>query len=409
MARPRLPSLVTALLLSPAAGCLVGGDAGGAGQERGELDLTARQRLGKYLFEDTSLSEPAGQACASCHDPAQGFAGNAGSPIDAVARGAAPGALGGRNVPTAMYASFSPAFHFESEAGEAEPVHEPVGGQFWDGRADGLAAQAKGPFLNPREMNNPDAASVVAKVRAGGYATLFRAVYGKGAFDDPAAAYDRIAEAIADYEGTAAFHPFASRFDDHLRGQGALDAREARGLALFSDPEKGNCIACHAGTPGSADPRDWLFTDFTYDNLGLPRNARLPDNADPARYDLGLCQQPGLAARAPAGFDLAGTCGAFKVPTLRNVALTAPYGHNGVFPDLRSVVSFYATRGTNPERWYPAGPDGAPRIYDDLPDAYHGNVNAGEAPYDRLPGEAPRLTEDEIDDVVAFLGALTDR
>lgn len=371
-----------------------------------EAALSPEELLGKRLFEDPDLSEPRGQACASCHLAARAFAGDGG----AVARGSRPDQLGSRNVPTAMYASFSPPFGFVAEPepdAHGATVWTPTGGQFWDGRAADLAAQALGPFLNPREMNNPDAGAVIAKVRAASYAPLVEQVFGAGALDD-AQAYAHLGEAIAAFEDTPRFHPFSSRFDAFLRGDGALDAHERRGLALFEDPDKGNCISCHAGDPSSHDPRAWLFTDFTYDALGVPRNPAIPDNADPSRFDLGLCAQDGLAARAPAGFDVSGVCGAFKVPTLRNVARTAPYFHNGRFDDLHDVVRFYVTRDTDPARWYPAA-GGAVDVFDDLPPADRGNVNTTEVPYDRGPGDAPRLTDDEIDDVVAFLEALSDR
>ena len=187
----------------------------------------------------------------------------------------------------------------------------------------------------------------------------------------------------------------------------------AAGKAIFSDPAQGNCIGCHVGDPTSREPKDWLFTDFTYDNLGVPRNTEIPDNADPAHFDLGLCAQPGLAAKIPTDIEdkeafVASLCGAFKVPTLRNVGVTAPYMHNGYFKSLRDVVSFYVTRDTDPARWYPCGADGAPAKFNDLPVAYHGNVNTSEVPYDRGPGDSPHLDAREIDDVVAFLETLTD-
>jgi cytochrome c peroxidase len=369
-----------------------------------DRSLTDVERLGKAIFEDTRLSEPPGQACASCHVARAGFSGNNGSRIPAVALGSRPEMFGNRNVPTAMYAQFSPPFAFVAEVGDDGKTElTPTGGQFWDGRATSLDEQAKGPFLNVREMNNPNRETVVAKMRDGSYASLFRKVFGDGALDDASGAYDRAAEAIAAFERTPRFAPFSSKFDDFLRGEAELDPRERRGFALFVDPEKGNCISCHVGELGSHEPSDWLFTDFTYDNLGVPRNRLLPDNADDQSFDLGLCKQEGIAQRVPAGVVLESLCGAFKVPTLRNVAATAPYMHNGYFTDLHDVVRFYVTRDTNPERWYPGAK------FDDLPPPYWKNVNTSEVPYDRKPGETPRLNEEEIDAVVTFLETLTDR
>ena len=391
-----------------------------------ELTLMPGDLLGKRLFEDTTLSEPRGLACASCHDARAAYQGNNHSPVPALALGSRPGALGSRKTPSLLYAIRSPPFSFTTKKNDVTGLPEivPVGGQFRDGRADDLAAQVEGPLLDKREMNNPSKESVVDKVRGGAYAALARDVFGADLFDDTAKAVDKLAAAVASYEATARFRPFSSKFDAWLEGRALLSPREARGFDLFKDPAKGNCLSCHdGGTPGgdegegpagaitglSRNPKDWLFTDFTYDVLGAPRNPRVPDNADAAHFDLGLCERPRLKEYAPAGFDLKRLCGAFKVPTLRNVAITAPYMHNGVFKTLREAVAFYFTRDTNPERWYPKTADGRVAKFNDLPPEHHRNVNVRQAPYDRKRGQAPRATDAEIDDIVAFLKTLTDQ
>jgi len=370
-----------------------------------------KARLGELIFDDVNLSASGTEACASCHQADRAFTGNndPGHPLFPVSVGAFPNLLGTRNAPTAKYMAFSPRFGFVAD----DDGLTPTGGQFWDGRADTLADQAKAPFVNAREMALPDHASVIARVRQADYAPLFRRVYGRHALDDVESAYDDLADAIQAFEQTSTFSPFSSKFDAYLRGRARLTRAEARGFELFKDPQKGNCIACHAGDPTSRDPHDWMFTDFTYDNLGVPRNMEIPDNQDPTYFDLGLCAQPGIAAKvpttvtAPAGF-IASLCGAFKVPTLRNIARTAPYTHSGYFKKLRDVIEFYVTRDTNPERWYPIGPDGRVQKFNDLPPQYQGNVNTEEVPYDRHPGEAPRLDEKEIDDLLQFLDTLSD-
>lgn len=373
------------------------------------VTLSSLQSLGAQLFEDSALSEPPGQACSSCHDARRAFTGNANSSIPAVAQGSRPGVFGTRNVPSISYASFRPPFSFVAESDDGGPLHlEPQGGFFWDGRANTLAEQAKGPLLNPREMNNASPAAVIEKLRRSPSATLFRSVFGANALDDVNAAFDHVAEALAAFEESPRFHPFSSKFDDVLRKKAAFSPQEAQGFALFKDPEKGNCIACHAGKAESNDPADWLFTDFTFDALGLPRNRALPDNADTDSFDLGLCQREDLTQKAPPGFDVHSSCGAFQVPTLRNVELTSPYGHNGVFATLTDVVRFYATRETNPERWY-SKRAGSSQKFDDLPARHRGNVNRDEAPYDRKRGQAPRLNQSEIAAIVAFMRTLTDR
>ena len=159
---------------------------------------------------------------------------------------------------------------------------------------------------------------------------------------------------------------------------------------------------CHPSSRGLNGEAP-LFTDFTYDNLGVPRNIDIPANADPAYFDLGLCGpfRTDLASRG----DL---CGAFKVPTLRNVAVTAPYFHNGRFRMLTDALGFYVRRDTNPEEWYPLAADGTPHKFNDLPPQYRGNVNQQEVPYNRHPGDAPALSPDEIQLVIEFLDTLTD-
>lgn len=374
-----------------------------------EASLNEKQLIGKRLFEDANLSEPTGVSCASCHEASQAYQGNNGSRIPAVAKGSQEDKFGTRNVPTAAYAMMSPTFHFSKEKNEEGKVEwKALGGQFLDGRAANLREQAEGPFLNPKEMNNASKKTVIDKVRAASYATLLKKAYGKHVFDNPDKAMFAVTSAIAEFEKTHAFAPFSSKFDRVLKGKDTFTAEEAKGFELFKDPQKGNCIACHVGDPKSAKPRDWLFTDYSYDNLGLPRNPDIPENANADFFDLGLCNQDGIAKKAPKGLDIDGLCGAFKVPTLRDIALTPPYGHNGVFKTLRDIVKFYATRDTNPDEWYPKKADGSVDKFNDLPSQYVENVNTKEVPLDRKAGEKPRLNDQEIDAIVAFLNTLTD-
>lgn len=376
-----------------------------------ETGLSDIELLGKRIFEDKSLSEPPGVSCASCHDPSKAFQGNNGSPVPAVARGSRPNALGQRKAPSLLYASLVPAFHFEekkdAKTGKTELV--PIGGLFWDGRADSLAAQAQGPLLGSREMNNPSKRAVAEKVRDGAYSSLASRALGADLFVNLGEAFDKLTQAVAAYESTETFHPFSSKFDAFLEGREKLTAKEMRGFELFKNPRKGNCIACHVGEIGSHDPSSWPFTDFSYDALGAPRNSDIPDNDEAQYFDLGLCKRPGIEKSAPADFDLESLCGHFRAPSLRNVAVTGPYLHNGAFKTLREVVAFYATRDTHPLRWYPKAADGKAAKYNDLPLKHHVNVNEKEVPYDRKQGQAARLSDKEIDAIVAFLETLTDR
>jgi cytochrome c peroxidase len=350
-------------------------------------------RLGELIFKDQSLSASGRMSCQTCHEPEHAHAG---PPPDPVSPGGPNLEFRGlRNSPSIRYASFTPAFHFEADG-------TPVGGFFRDGRAASLADQAHRPFFDAREMANPDVESLATRLRSAAYVSEFLRVFGADVFDSPQRALDSAALALARYQlEDPEFHPFDSKYDAFLAGKAELTTQELRGLALFNDPTKGNCAACHPSARG-ADGSAPLFTDFTYDNLGVPRNPAIPANADPSYVDLGLCgpQRSDLADRR----DL---CGAFKVPSLRNVALTAPYFHNGRFATLEEVVAFYVRRDTSPEEWYPTGPDGVMK-FDDLPEAMHRNVNTTEAPYNRTLGGTPALSPEEITDLVAFLGTLSD-
>jgi cytochrome c peroxidase len=365
--------------------------------------------LGKRLFEDANLSEPRGVSCASCHEPGKAFSGNNKSNIPAVAIGSRHGVFGTRRSPRLTYVSFSPKFgYYEKREDNGKTKLEPKGGYFWDGRASTLEEQAQVPLLNPFEMNNPSAAAIVAKVKASSYADSVKRLYGYDVFDNPETAMNRLAHAIAEYERSPVFAAFSSKFDDYLRGKSQLTKQEMTGFKLFTSKTKGNCIACHTGSPKSKSPSDWLFTDFTYDGLGLPRNTEIPANLDPKFFDLGLCEQPGLQAKLPASIDLQSQCGLFKAPSLRNVAVGGPYFHNGSIKTLREVVAIYATRDTSPDLWYPRRNNGGVRKYDDLPAQYLDNVNSEEVPYDRRRGQTARLDDDEIDAIVSFLKTLTD-
>ena len=308
-----------------------------------------------------------------------------------------------------MYKTYSPAFGFYKDIDDGKETLEAKGGQFWDGRASDLAEQATGPLLNPIEMNNPSIEAVVEKVRTGPYADLVDDGVRRRRLRRSEGRHDQSDLALYAYEATERFAPFSSRFDDYLRGKARLTPIEARGFELFTNPKKGNCIACHVGKTNSKDPTDWIFTDFTYDALGAPRNPAIPANADPTVFDLGLCKRPGLEAILPKEIKLESLCGAFKVPTLRNVAVVSPYYHNGAFTSLRDAVAFYATRDTDPKRWYPKLKTGEADKFDDLPGAYKQNVNTEEVPYDRKPGQKPRLSDQDVDALVAFLKTLTDK
>ena len=357
-------------------------------------DPSALAQLGKKIFRDESLSASGRMACATCHDADPAFAQPTSSGVSLGGPGLdQPGV---RNAPSLKYASRTPPFFFADDG-------TPTGGFNRDGRALDLADQAIRPFITSFEMANASAADVVDKLSRATYAVEFRAQFGQQIFANGTQAFIDARQAIEAYETESEeLAPFTSQYDYFLTGRAKLTDQQLHGLALFNDPSKGNCNACHPSGRGPNGEAP-MFTDFTYDNLGVPRNTAIPANDDPSYFDMGLCGpfRTDLATRT----DL---CGAFKVPTLRNIALTAPYFHNGRFQTLQDVVGFYVRRDTNPEEWYPIAPDGLVQKFNDLPPQYAKNVNTEEVPYNSHSGDRPALTPAEVDAVVAFLQTLTD-
>lgn len=379
---------VSSLILLTLAACLTACD--GSGPPR----LSAAAQIGKEIFHDSDLSRSGRQSCATCHVPENAHAPT--NPSAVQPGGGNRDIPGFRATPSLRYLHLTPRFSFDREG-------VPSGGFAWDGRAPSLAMQANEPFFALHEMANTSPDEVVAKVARAAYAPAFKKVFGADIFSDPAAAMGRITFTLQQYQlEDRAFHPFDSKFDRFLEGKVALDAAEARGLALFNDPKKGNCAACHSSAR-RADGIHPLFTDFTFDNIGVPRNELIPATADPSYFDLGLCDPKSLDLSTRTEF-----CGRFKVPTLRNVTTRHVFFHNGKFTDLKEVMKFYVQRDTHPELWYPKAADGSVLKFNDLPEKYRDNVNTKEVPYDRKLGDKPALSEQEIDDVLRFLATLED-
>jgi len=361
----------------------------------------AMMAVGRRLFFDKSLSASGTLACSSCHDPERRF----GPPNELpVQRGGGDGRRAGvRAVPSLTYVQNVPPFtehHFDDD-GDDSIDQGPAGGRTWDGRSPSAHEQARLPLFSPFEMANATVKEVVSAVQRAGYAKQFRDTFGEHVFDDEASAFKGVLMALEAYQQTPEeFYPFSSKYDAWLRHQASLSAEETRGLAAFNDPARGNCARCHpSGMRAGAFPQ---FTDFGYAGLGAPRNPRIPANADPRYFDLGLC--------GPLRTDLAGKpqyCGLFRTPSLRNAALRRVYFHNGVFHRLGDVVRFYAQRDSQPQKWYPRGADGGTEKFDDLPKAYRANLDR-QPPFDRHPGDPPALSDREIEDIVAFLNTLTD-
>jgi cytochrome c peroxidase len=262
--------------------------------------------LGKRLFFDPNLSATREVSCASCHD-VDGLAGTDGRRTSIGIRGQA----GGRNAPTVWNSAFQAVL-------------------FWDGRAASLEDQAMGPPLNPVEMGMPDGESVARRVRDDpDYRRLFDAAFGQ----DSAITFERIAQAIAAYERTL-ITPDAP-YDRFVRGdRSALTPAQLRGMSLFQST---GCIACHSGANFSGASFVDLVAGDPSSGVGN-NNGRLrmfPGNDTPyaQRYD--LIYDKGAAG---PGSDR----GIWRIPSLRNVALTGPYLHNGSVDDLEEVVRIMA-------------------------------------------------------------------
>ncbi|HUK35876.1 MAG TPA: cytochrome c peroxidase [Vicinamibacterales bacterium] len=390
--------------------------------------LSPVAQIGRAMFFDVRLSASGAMSCATCHDPSFAY----GPPNDrSVQLGGTDGAREGmRAVPSLRYLDRVPSFVIGPDQGDADAVPSvlgswtrpvtkgpvtpkragattlplvPWGGLFWDGRADSFQLQASGPLLNPAEMGNADARSLASTFRALDYANrLARAL---GHLETESVPEGRLVDealfAIARFEfEDPSFHPYASKYDAWLEGKTALTASELRGLRVFEDPAKGNCAACHLDRP-TADGRPPLFTDWQYEALGVPRNERLALNHD--RVDLGLC--------GPVRTDLRNQpewCGMFRTPSLRNVTRRHAFFHNGVVHTLSDVMRFYNFRDVQPERVYPSGPDGQLRRFDDLPSGAARNLDVIDPPFNRRRGEPPPMTDQDIEDVIMFLGTLTD-
>jgi len=362
-------------------------------------------QLGRLVFFDPALSASGKMACATCHDPqhaygpANGLAAQLGGPQLDV-----PGL---RAVPSLRYAlNRTPRWFKEFQSNPIERAIDtdsvPTGGLTRDGRFDTLHEQARAPLFAANEMANASPQAVVAKLKQAAYADEFRRLFGDDIFEHPDRTMDGMLAALERFQlDDPSFHPYTSKYDRVLQGKAELSASEQRGLALFADPSKGNCASCHLSAPG-ADGSAPLFTDFTFANLGLPRNPRIAANADAGYFDLGLC--------GPERKDQAANrkwCGMFKTPTLRNVAARKVFMHNGVFTDLADAVRFYATRDSDAARWYPRK-NGKLERYNDLPPELRDNIDVLDAPLNRRAGEKPALNEAEVQDIVQFLRTLTD-
>lgn len=388
--KPSLLSLVVILLLT---GC----DGGSAKNPDSpnepvftfpEIPAATATALGEVLFGDPNLSLRRTQSCATCHDPARAFVDSRQNRSGgAVSLGDDGASLGNRNAPTLTYVSLTPDFKLNSDA-----VYE--GGFFHDGRAASLQRQAGQPFLNPVEMSMPDKAAVVARLAEQVfYADSFRNVYGREDFSDIDAIYDDLTASLAAYQSSPAFSTFDSRYDRWLAGEYTLTEAEARGKDLFF--AKGSfirpsCVNCHRMGAQNEAPFE-LFTNHRYHNLGTPVNASL--------RSLNGNNQPDAGIGARDGLEPAAIKGAFKTPTLRNVAVTGPYMHNGVLQTLDGVMEFYNFRSQPNHAYHTLNPETG-KLWEEAD--FPNQISQVEL-------NMPTLSASNKQDLIAFLRALTDQ
>lgn len=354
--------------------------------------------LGESLFSDKNLSQNRTQSCATCHSPEHAFIDSRlddDGKIRAVSLGDDGVSLGDRNTPTAAYAKFSPDFHtgFSERINSQQPDYQGfIGGQFLDGRAADLKGQASAPPVNPIEMGLADKTSVVERIQENSdYVEAFKRLFGVTIFNDVDASYAAMSESIGIFEKTSLFSPFDSKYDRSLRGEYVYGAASKAGLgkALFFSQQFTNCATCHQ--LHASKHQQETFSSYEYHNIGIPPNeaVRLLNGKDSEFIDNGLWDNPVVTDD--------GEKGKFKVPTLRNVAVTEPYMHNGVFRNLDTVIQFYDhfLKGSifldNPET-------GAPWRTGEV----QGTVNFAELRDGRT------MSQTDVEAMVCFLRTLTD-
>ncbi|MEC5409730.1 cytochrome c peroxidase [Paraburkholderia sp. MPAMCS5] len=391
--------------------------------------LSAVALLGKAIFYDQTLSASGTQSCASCHSPKNSYAPDNAFPVQL--GGAHMSEAGYRPPPSLTYLYRQAPFSIGPDQGDtdapvdltqlasqaagvqraqktalaapAAPAMVPQGGLFWDGRADTLQNQAIGPLTNPVEMANRTPEDVARKLLQTRYLDRFKQLFGPSIAANPSLLISEAMFAVGRYQiEESSFHAFTSKYDYWLEGKARLTHAELHGLQLFNDKDKANCAGCHLSQPGK-DGLPPVFTDTQYEALGVPRNPAIPANKDPQFFDMGVC--------GPFREDLSKQtqyCGMFLTPTLRNAANRKVFFHNGVYHDLKQVMDFYNLRNTSPEKIYPRDASGKVRKYNDLPPQYHANVDVADAPFDRKPGDQPAMTDEDIQDIIAFMKTLSD-
>jgi cytochrome c peroxidase len=382
--------------------------------------LSVQAQVGQKLFFDTNLSASKKMSCATCHDPNNHYAQSTTNTLAVQLGGPNLTSPGVRAVPTLTYKALIPPYSDDATNPDGVSANSPGGGFTWDGRADTQAQQTAIPLLSSFEMANTSQAAVVAVVQNASYAALFQQAYGATVFNNTATAFTDVGLALQAFQQEdPSFNAFTSKYDYWAtvalsNGQAVnLTAAEVRGYTVFN--YTGNCFACHYNGPVTGGGGA-LFTDFTYENTGAPRNPSIPANNGKfplsTYYDFGLCTavnpdpvNPYLIPHVlPYSASL---CGSFKTPTLRNTATRNVFFHNGVFTSLAQVIDFYNTRDTDPGKWYPTV-NGVVQKFNDLPTAYKIYADNVDVPFGLSPGDTPYMTAQNESDLLCFLETLTD-
>ena len=322
--------------------------------------------IGKLIFFDKNLSEPAGVSCATCHSPMSGFA----DPRHTAFSEGSNHQIGTRNANAIAYMGFAPNRRAEIVRG----VWEEVGGFFWDGKAEFLNQQALFPLTNVHEMNNISFTNVSSKIKRAPYFNKLKKLFGNNLMADSQTIVFYAVECLQAFELSHQVNQFTSKFDFYLQGKAKLSSQEMRGMQLFNDSTKAKCALCHLSTPTPyASTNKILFTDYSYDNIGLPKNPlqkNLPVDSGAAKFER---NNPSEVGR-------------FKTPSLRNIEKTAPYMHSGIFNTLEEVLEFYNERDINPKFAHP-------EVASTINKTDLGNL---------------KLAKQDISDIIAFLKTLTD-
>ena len=389
--------LLAAFCVQALTGCGSSGSNSGVTSSEAAVFAT-KAALGESLFFDENLSLNRSQSCATCHNPEHAFIDNRlgdDGAVAAVSLGDDGFSLGDRNTPSAAYAAFSPTFGVATHArfnSQQSDYSGYEGGQFGDGRESDLQGQAGGPPLNAIEMGLADKAQAVERLQENPlYVSAFKQLFGERVWDDESEAYAAFTQSVAAFEESPEFSPFDSKYDRYLRGEYFYDplSKAAEGKALFFSQQFTNCATCHQLQPNSH--RQELFTRYEYHNIGIPVNkaVRAKNSKGDGYIDQGLFDNPLITDAQEKG--------KFKVPTLRNIAVTGPYMHNGVFKRLSTVVEFYDQYLTSSE--FTVNPEtgeawGAPEVPE--------NISFTELE------DGKKLTPEKVEAMVCFLITLTD-